>query len=61
MKQTENKLIKGLAVIKDDYEFAELSANEFKELNDIEHKLNQGKDGEIVILAYEKRKPDPQK
>ena len=59
MKQTENKLIKGLVASKDDYEFAELSVNEFKELIDIERQLNQGKDREIVILAYEERKPDP--
>lgn len=59
MDQAEIKLIKGFAATKDDYQFAELSANEFEELNDIERKLNQGKDGEIVILAYVKRKPVP--
>lgn len=58
MEQEEYKLIKGLAAIKDDYEFAELSRNEFEELNDVERKFNQGKDREIVILAYEKRKSD---
>ena len=51
LDQAEIKLIKGLAATKDDYEFAELSANEFEELNNIERKLNQGKDREIVMLV----------
>ncbi len=58
MDQEEFKLIKGLAAIKDDYEFAELSPNEFEELNDVERKFSQGKDREIILLAYEKKKPD---
>lgn len=55
MDQEEIKLINGLAATKDDYQFAELSADEFGELKDIERKFNQGKDREIVLLAYEKK------
>lgn len=49
------ELITDLAAAKEDYEFAELSQNEFEELNNVERRLNQGKDREIIILAYEKK------
>lgn len=54
----ETKLVKGIAAIKDGYEFAELSPTEFEELNNVERKLNQENGRDVVILAYEKKKTD---
>lgn len=40
---------------KPDYEFAQLSPAEIQDLKSTEDKINQGKSGEVVILAYQKK------